>query len=291
VLVGKNIIFVSLHQYIFTMPKKISDDNIIGKAFGMLTVVSWAGIYGSGTHAKRMALCKCSCGIEKDVRLASLLSGNTTSCGCIQKPYENKIKSKYGVYHTQLLHIYKQILRRCGDPSDVNYHNYGGRGIEVCKEWAKDFIVFYDWAISNGWLKGKEIDRENNNEGYSPSNCRIVTKSVNARNRRDNRVIELDGVSMTMIEWAEKTGIEYDVIRYRLDQNWPPELVFSKETFHGKHSAKKVAQFDKGGILIKEYESLQQAAAYTKIDKTSIGRVANGVNKYKTAGGFVWKWV
>ena len=87
------------------------------------------------------------------------------------------------------------IIRRCTDTSCGDYPLYGGRGIKVCAEWldpvngAKDFSV---WAMLNGWQPGLEIDRKDNNSGYSPDNCRWVSKVVNCFNRRSNMSINLD---------------------------------------------------------------------------------------------------
>jgi hypothetical protein len=272
------------------MSKKHTDAEIIGKRFGKLLVLSFTGIYGTGTHAKRMVNCKCDCGLIKETRLGSLLSGNTTSCGCNQKPYEGAIVDKYGKYETGLLHVYHQMMSRCHDTKDQAYKYYGGRGIFVNDEWRGSFLSFYDWCISKNWCKGMEIDRKDNNAGYHPDNCRIVSKNINARNRRNNRIIEYKGLKLTMIEWAEKTGVDYDCIRHRLDSNMPLEDVFSNENHFGKHAAKAVVQFDKNGNKIKQFESAIVAAKETGIDVTSIGRVANKVPKYKSAGGFIWEW-
>lgn len=272
------------------MSKKYSDAEIIGRRFGKLVVLSFTGIYGTGTHAKRMVSCKCDCGLIKETRLGSLLSGNTTSCGCNQKPYEGSIIKKYGTYDTGLLHIYHQMLSRCHDSKDQSYKNYGARGISVSDEWRGNFLSFYDWCMSNNWQKGMEIDRKDNNGNYHPDNCRIVSKKINARNKRYNRVIEYNGLKLTMIEWAERTGIDYDSIRYRLDKGMSLDDVFSKENHYGKHSEKGVIQFDKKGNKLNKFGSVILAAKATGVTVTSIGRVANKAPKYKTAGGFIWEW-
>jgi hypothetical protein len=57
-------------------------ENLVGKVFGKLTVVGFAG-YGKGNSNKkdRMWLCKCECGNEKTVRTQSLKQGKTKTCG------------------------------------------------------------------------------------------------------------------------------------------------------------------------------------------------------------------
>ena len=50
-----------------------------------------------------MAVCKCTCGIEKQVRIAHLNAGRSTSCGCqsIKKQFDSK-KDKYGVGYQKM---------------------------------------------------------------------------------------------------------------------------------------------------------------------------------------------
>ena len=61
------------------MPSR-SAKNILGQKFGKLLVISYAG--------KKNNQClwdvQCDCGVKKVVPSANLISGNTTSCGCIR---------------------------------------------------------------------------------------------------------------------------------------------------------------------------------------------------------------
>lgn len=53
----------------------------IGKRFGRLTVV----LFVEYVNNKPLVLCNCDCGNTTVVRLAEIKSGNTKSCGCLQK--------------------------------------------------------------------------------------------------------------------------------------------------------------------------------------------------------------
>lgn len=68
--------------------------------------------------------------------------------------------------------------------TEYNYKDYGGRGITVCDEWAKDLKAFYDWAMANGYRDDLTIDRINNDEGYRPDNCRWATYHEQRLNQR-----------------------------------------------------------------------------------------------------------
>lgn len=108
------------------------------------------------------------------------------------------------------------MIQRCTNPRAAHYRNYGARGIRICDEW-RDFKVFYRWATKNGWAKGLELDRKDNNGNYEPDNCRWVTSAVNNLNKRTNRIIVFNGETKTLKEWSLITGIHPKTITGRLD--------------------------------------------------------------------------
>lgn len=93
----------------------------------------------------------------------------------------------HGLRNHKLYRIWSGIIQRCDKTYCINYRDYGGRGIFVCSEWY-DFKTFYDWAVSNGWILGLQIDRINVNGNYEPNNCRWVTAKDNARNKRNSKI-------------------------------------------------------------------------------------------------------
>lgn|SRR3990167_2425669 len=76
------------------------------------------------------------------------------------------------------------MKQRCHNPRDKRYVYYGKRGVRVCPSWANSFILFYKWAIRNGYKKGLTIDRINNNGNYSPCNCKFSTMKEQSQNKR-----------------------------------------------------------------------------------------------------------
>ncbi len=55
--------------------------NLVGKTFGRLVVLSSAGI----KNHRSFWNCRCTCGGRKEAMGKTLLSGGTTSCGCLQR--------------------------------------------------------------------------------------------------------------------------------------------------------------------------------------------------------------
>lgn len=82
---------------------------------------------------------------------------------------------------------YHNMKRRCYNKEYKDYHNYGGRGIDICSEWLEDRLEFINWSHANGYHPDLELDRIDNNKGYSPDNCRYVDRITNRNNRRDSK--------------------------------------------------------------------------------------------------------
>ena len=130
---------------------------------------------------------------------------------------------KHGKSKTRLYHVWCSMRGRCYRESDTNYKYYGKLGITVCDEW-KDFMSFYEWAISNGYQEGLTLDRINVNGNYEPSNCRWTTMTTQERNRSNNSLLTFNGESKCISEWAEITGIPRNVISARIHKcKWDVE--------------------------------------------------------------------
>lgn len=138
-----------------------------------------------------------------------------------------------GFSKTRLYQIYYKMIDRCTKKYCRNYNNYGGRGIEVCKEWKESYISFYKWAMNNGYNDNLTIDRIDSNGNYEPNNCRWVTYKVQNNNRRSNVYFTYNGERRTMKEWSELLNIPYITIQrryYRFGNN--PEKIFNKEKYN-----------------------------------------------------------
>ena len=94
---------------------------------------------------------------------------------------------KHGLSRHLLYKVWESMIARCYKTSSQFYHLYGGRGIKVCSSWKQGIVIFYEWAMDNGYQKGLYLDRKDNNGNYEPSNCRFVTSKINMQNRSDSK--------------------------------------------------------------------------------------------------------
>lgn len=115
------------------------------------------------------------------------------------------------------------MRQRCGNPSNKDYQNYGGRGIALCDEWS-EFSVFAAWAITSGYTEGLTIERNDVNLGYSAGNCCWVDNRLQGRNTTKTKRYTHNGTTLDIRGWSELSGVPYFRLRSRLiNYKWPIE--------------------------------------------------------------------
>jgi hypothetical protein len=102
---------------------------------------------------------------------------------CAKCAKDGRHKRTHGMTGTRLYTTWQNMKARCKNKSDPIY---GGRGISVCSQWADSFEAFQAWATANGYTGSLEIDRKDNDLGYSPENCRWVNNSTQNANKRQH---------------------------------------------------------------------------------------------------------
>lgn len=117
---------------------------------------------------------------------------------------------------------------------------------------AKWIALTFPELIENEYFEGAEIDHiDTNVRNNHPSNLRWVDRTGNMNNPLTKRH-------------------KSESLTNRIDQS------------------KQVLQFTREGILISTYPSIMEAQRQTGINNANISQCCLG--KYKTAGGYVWKY-
>lgn len=145
----------------------------------------------------------------------------------IQQHSSELFKFKHGLKRHPLYDVWGKMKARCFNAQDKDYVDYGARGISMDNNWALNFVQFYYWALENGYTKGMEIDRENNDGNYCPDNCRFVTRSQNMRNTRRNNMVTYKGQTKCLAEWSDILGIKRYTLFGRISKlGWTVEKAF-----------------------------------------------------------------
>ena len=201
--------------------------DLTGVRFGLLTVIKYDGVVTSkGGHKARKWICKCDCGKEISAYSNNLKPGKSKSCGCVHRFSESGVKKIHGMSKDPTYNTWSSMKSRCGNRNIPGYDNYGGRGITVCRRWEESFDNFlHDMGERP---EGKSLDRIDNSKGYDKENCRWAGIKTQARNKRNNVVIEYNGVSATLPEWSEILGIPYHALYSRVRRNWSVSDLLTK---------------------------------------------------------------
>lgn len=209
---------------------------MIREQFGRWTVISPADPPpGRASYKGKWWLCRCRCGVEKPVMQMTLRSGQSRSCGCLSREkasaYCKSAKRTHGHNQrgsrTKEYSAWCNMLRRCYTASSARYACYGGRGIKVCDRWRGSFNAFLaDVGLAPSTRHS--LGRVDNDGNYEPGNVEWQTSTAQLRNTSFNRRLTLDGCTMTLGDWAAKTGIRRQTIQMRIDRyGWSVERALS----------------------------------------------------------------
>lgn len=193
-------------------------EDLVGKQFGYLTVLGRAEEFRYGPRWN----CRCVCGKKLVVMGRNLRRGATIHCGCKREEIFRLRKMKA---------VFYGMHRRCYNPKDSNFKNYGGRGIYVCDRWENTTTGFERFIEDMGIAPpGKSIERVNNDGPYSPENCVWATPKEQGRNHRGLRLITFRGKTQCLSAWAEEYKINAGTLHGRLKGGWSLERALTTHT-------------------------------------------------------------
>lgn len=150
----------------------------------------------------------------------------------------NNTKYRHGLTNSKEYRAWKNMIHRCYSPKHTSFHNYGGRGINVCVAWRtspEQFLADVGAAPNAAATLGR-ID---NNGNYEPSNCRWETKRQNDNNKRTSRLITFNGQTLTITEWAHQLRINPSTLYFRIKRGIPLSKALTSNSFLGNNQHDK----------------------------------------------------
>lgn len=223
--------------------------NLSGKKIGYLEVVEVFRGKVDSKHKGRYWTCRCECGVEKIVPQVTLTTPDAKpSCGCRSRDTVSTLDG-LSVRNHRVYHIYQGMLRRCA--TDGKGHpRYAGRGITVCERWLGDngFKKFLE-DMGQPLTTKHEIERQDNDKGYSPDNCRWATHQEQMRNTARNVFYTHDGVTLCVTDWAKRLGISRKTLDKRFVMGWSVERALSSvvSKTHAENAQKRLVKGVGGG--------------------------------------------
>jgi hypothetical protein len=120
------------------------------------------------------------------------------------------------------------MMSRCYNKNDKSFGDYGGRGITVTKRWHNidNFI-----ADMGERPKGKQLDRQGNDKGYSRSNCIWATPKENSQNKRNTVFVIFQNKKLSLADASRLSGINYSTLSGRIRRGEADPFAESKRAW------------------------------------------------------------
>lgn len=136
-----------------------------------------------------------------------------------------RMYNRHGLRNTPEYVAWANMVQRCHNQNHPKYNQYGARGIRICDRWSNFELFLEDmgWRPSSGY----SLDRIDNDGNYEPTNCEWSTLKDQLNNRTISRMIEFEGRTQTIAQWAAEKGMRFDTLWSRLKRGWSVERALS----------------------------------------------------------------
>lgn len=202
--------------------------DLTGQVFGRLTVIRLLGFSRPPSNPNcRKAMWECRC-VEDNVICVSgdnLKSGNSKSCGCLERDLNIQRNTKHGhspaKRSSPIYAAWQGMLTRCKPGLNSRRRDAGWyyeKGIRVCERW-HTFANFLE-DMGPTWRDGLTVDRKDTSLDYCKENCKWSTWKEQANNRTSNLRMTLNGETLTLTQWAERYSTKPDLVNERIKRGW-----------------------------------------------------------------------
>lgn len=199
-----------------------NDPKWVGEKFNKLTVL---GAVHNG--CRWLWECSCDCGGRSVAYPNQVMRGKTKTCGCGRSVTFRNMHTRHGESGTRLHGIWKGMINRC-NPQNTHAKYHGKRGITVCDEW-RDYVVFRDWAIVNGYAENLTIERRDARGDYCPQNCTWIPLSEQMRNTTKTMSVTYGGKTALVSQWADELGLVRSTVYNRIRRGETPAQALGLE--------------------------------------------------------------
>lgn len=166
--------------------------DIAGQKYGELTAIK---PFARTNRGNWQWTCMCSCGNEINVRIDSLTSGNTKSCGCLQKAAAKQTGKKntacgtknpqwrgHGAISGSFLYVIKRSAAQRGISFDLTledmWDQYEAQN-GLCAYTGKKLVFPESYERDKSNTDTPSLDRIDSSKGYHKGNIQWVHKLVN----------------------------------------------------------------------------------------------------------------
>lgn len=231
--------------------------DMAGKRYGNAVAVCDVGRLSSADRKWRFL---CDCGAQFEANGYAVRSGKVVDCPACASSRVAAASRIHGQSNTTEFAIWTGMHTRCYNSARPEFKGYGARGIVICERWRTSFENFLA-DIGPRPTPAHSVERIDNDGIYEPSNCRWATPAEQSRNKRNNVKLTIDGVELTISDWARHFGVKVSTACLRHKQGLRGEALF-KTT---------VQQLTHEGVT----DTLAGWSRRTGIKKTTIGMRIN----------------
>ena len=201
----------------------------IGKRFGSLVVINETPQKREGVQGIYWQ-CQCDCNAVIWANSLELSRGSRRTCGA---KIHNQRFLKHGnctdYTRSNEYSSWLHMRERCLNSQVPDYSEYGAKGITICSRWANDFSAFLK-DMGEKPSKHHTLGRIDNSQGYTPSNVRWESPRQQNLNKKNNRLVKINGVTKPLTEWCEIYARSRKTVYTRCRRGWKLEEAITTPT-------------------------------------------------------------